>query len=297
MPMGFTGAPNTCQKMVNINLRGTHRFAGSLMDDILVYSRDFESHLKHTEDVLGHIKQAGLTVNAKKCTFATNNLRLFGHWLENGTISPDPEKVKVLAEWPIPKTKSQLKSFLGLCGLFRDYIEHYAAIACPLSDLLGKRKPDKIIWKPEHHQSFVTLKTALMSKPILRPPDMSKEFIIMADSSRTTAAAILMQRTDEESPAYYTISYASRKLLPNQTIGITRNNICAHEIPTLCLRKAHYHLQRPPASGIVKLLGEALFTFGKVGLWALLIQEYDITMKYIKGEQQLADCFTRLDKG
>jgi len=82
--------------MVIIMLRGTHRVAGSLMDDILVYSKDFESHLKHIEDVLRRIKQAGLTVNAEKCTFATNSLRLFGHWLENGTISPDSEKVKVV---------------------------------------------------------------------------------------------------------------------------------------------------------------------------------------------------------
>ena len=118
MPIGLTRAPNTCERMVIIMLRGTHRVAGSLMDHILVYSKDFESHLKHIEDVLGRIKQAGLTVNAEKCTFATNSLRLFGHWLENGTISPDSEKVKVVSEWPIPKTKSLLKSFLGLCGFF-----------------------------------------------------------------------------------------------------------------------------------------------------------------------------------
>jgi len=292
MPMGFTGAPNTCQKMVNINLRGTHRFAGSLMDDILVYSRDFESHLKHTEDVLGHIKQAGLTVNAKKCTFATNNLRLFGHWLENGTISPDPEKVKVLAEWPIPKTKSQLKSFLGLCGFFRDYIEHYAAIAYPLSDLLGKRKLDKIIWKPEHHQSFVTLKTVLMSKPILRPPDMSKEFIIMADSSRTTASAIFMQRTGEESPAYYTISYASRKLLPNQT----RYPVIELELLAIifALTKFRHYIYGRPITIYsdhrpLVWLNSLVKHFSRLARWALLIQEYDIIMKYIKGEQQLAD--------
>ena len=91
---------------------------------------------------------------------------------------PDPEKTKAVDEWPQPKTKKQLKSFLGLVSYFRNFVPHYAQVALPLSDLVGKHKPDRLQWGPQQQIAFDKLRTALTSKPILRAPDMSKGFVI-----------------------------------------------------------------------------------------------------------------------
>ena len=94
-------------------LRGMHKQAGSIID-ILIFSVDFDQHLTHIENVLERLRQAGLTVNSKKCKFAANDIRILGFHVRDGGVFPDEEKVSVVANWPIPKTKRQLKSFLGL---------------------------------------------------------------------------------------------------------------------------------------------------------------------------------------
>ena len=120
----------------------------------------------------------------------------------------------------------------------------------------------------------------------------------MADTSRTTASAILMQRTGEESLANYTISYASRKLYT------TRYPITELELLSIifALTKFRHYVYGKPITIYsdhrpLVWLNSLVKHSSRLARWALLIQEYDITMKYIKGEQQLADCFTRLDKG
>ena len=107
------------------------------------------------------------------------------------------------------------KILLRINGIFRDHIHNYAAIAYPLTETLHHGKPDKIIWGEAQHHAFGSLQRALISKPVLRPPDLSKDYIIFADASTVALSAILMQR-DEETGTNYVVSYASRKLLPRE---------------------------------------------------------------------------------
>jgi len=99
-------------------------------------------------------RNAGLTANIDKCQLAANRIKVFGHIVEDGLIYPDDDKVAVIAAWKTPKTKSQLKSFLGLTNYFRSYIEHYATIAFPLTELLGRYKPDKLVWGAQQQDAF-----------------------------------------------------------------------------------------------------------------------------------------------
>ena len=167
----------------NILLRGAHRYAGSLLDDILVFSKDYDSHLTHVQDVLERLRNAGLTANPKKCHFASNNIRILGHEVTDGLIYPTDEKVEVIKSWPIPQTKKQLKSFVGITSYFRDFIPHYATVAYPLTELLAHGKPEKLVWGKSQQNAFDCLRNALASKPVLRPPDPTKRFMMMADSS------------------------------------------------------------------------------------------------------------------
>jgi len=79
---------------------------GTLIDDILILSKQFDLHLGHVREVLNRLREAGLTVNTRKCTFASNNIKIFGHSVHDGSISPDDEKIEVVANWPVPKTSA-----------------------------------------------------------------------------------------------------------------------------------------------------------------------------------------------
>ena len=120
LPMGLKCASATCQRMIDIVLRGAHRYTGSLLDDILVFSKDYDSHLAHVKDVLERLRKAGLTANTKKCLFASNNVRILEHIVRDGLIYPNDEKVQVLMSWPVPRTKKHLKSFfIRTCWLLQ----------------------------------------------------------------------------------------------------------------------------------------------------------------------------------
>jgi len=118
-----------------------HRFTSSLIDDILIFSMVFDQHLKHLQEVLERLRQARLTVNTKKCKFAANDIFILGFQAEFILTKP---RFWAVANWPVPKNKTQLKSFLSLTGFFRQFVPQNAKVAYPLSELLGKKKPDKL---------------------------------------------------------------------------------------------------------------------------------------------------------
>ena len=147
--------------------------------------------------------------------FAATRIKILGHIVDNGRICPDDEKVKVIENWKPPKNKTQLRTFLGMLNFFSQYIRNYAQIAAPLTTMLARNKPDKLIWTDTEQRAFDLLKAALVSKPILRPVDMSKDFHLFCDASLNALGCALMQY-DEEANNYYVIEYASKKLLPNE---------------------------------------------------------------------------------
>jgi len=119
--------------------------ADKMQDDVLVWSNNFDLHMTHLADVLNRIRYAGLTLNAK-CHFASNDLKIFGYHIQDGKILPDAGKTKAIADWLMPEMKKQLKSFVGLSNYFRAHISNYAEIAFPLTELLGRYKPEKLAW-------------------------------------------------------------------------------------------------------------------------------------------------------
>ena len=217
MPMGLVNASSTLQRIMDIVLRGAHRYADKLLDDILVWTNDFDEHLTRLADVLDRLRRAGLTLNVGKCHLATDRIKIFGFQVDRGLITPDDEKTKAVSDFPTPKTKKQLASFVGLVGYFRGHLRNFAQSAYPLTELLARHKPERLQWTEIHQRAFEELKRALISRPVLCPANMSKDFQIWADSSKTTLSAILMQEGERGDDTPKVISYASRKLLPRES--------------------------------------------------------------------------------
>jgi len=209
LPFGLATAPSTFQRTMNVILSpvlGRHTLA--YLDDIVIYSSSFDLHLKHLGETLGLLSKAGLKLNLSKCNFAKNKIRFLGFEVSGEGVAPDPSKVTCIAEMNAPKNVKGVRRFLGATGFFRKHIDGYATLAAPLTRLLKKDTP--FAWGQEQEKAFESLKRKLITAPILRQPDFTREFEIHTDASQIAIGAALFQRDDAGVP--HAIGYFSRKL-------------------------------------------------------------------------------------
>ncbi|GFU96190.1 retrovirus-related Pol polyprotein from transposon 297 [Trichonephila clavipes] len=154
------------------------------VNDIAIFSQGWKDHVKHIDIVLGRLRKAGLKVTPSKCKFAQEDVLFLEHRIGSGSRSPNDLKIKAIADFPQPTTKTQVRSFLGLVGYYSHYIPNYSTIASPLTDALKRKiKKEKIIWDEKCGKAFEELKAKLISQPILFAPDFSTEFILQTDAS------------------------------------------------------------------------------------------------------------------
>ena len=137
MPFRLTNAPATFQSYIHQALHGLlDEFCIAYVDDILIFSSDRDSHTKHVRIVLERLEQSQLFINPSKCSFYQDRLHFLGFVVSREGISMDPERVRAIAEWPIPRTYRDIQVFLGFCNFYRRFIYRYSSIAAPLNHLL-----------------------------------------------------------------------------------------------------------------------------------------------------------------
>ncbi|CAI7788782.1 unnamed protein product [Closterium sp. NIES-54] len=139
LPFGLTNAPATFQGMMqSIFSDFIDKFLVVFIDDLLVYSRTREEHLKHLELVLARLSEHRLYAKRSKCEFAKTKLSFLGHVISHEKLEVDNSKVAVLKEWKQPSTVREVQAFLGLANYYRRFVKGFAALAAPLTDLLRK---------------------------------------------------------------------------------------------------------------------------------------------------------------
>ena len=138
-----------------------------------------------------------------KCQFWLKEVEFLGHVLSGAGVAVNPNKISDVLNWKTPTNVSKIRSFLGLTGYYRRFIEHFSKIAKPLTDLLKKNR--KYTWTEECKKSFHELKTRLTTAPILALPDDTKDFTVYCDACRNGLGAVLMQEGK-------VIAYVSRQL-------------------------------------------------------------------------------------
>ena len=162
MPFGLADAQATCQRLVDTRLiRGIEDHAAAYVDDLTVFSMTWEDHLVHLQDMLERFRNAGLTVKPKKCRFGMEETEYLGHVVGNGMVKPCQSKTEAVKQFPVPETKKQVRSFLGLAGYYRKFIKNSSDLAAPLTNLTKKREPQKVKWTQECDQAFQQLKDVL----------------------------------------------------------------------------------------------------------------------------------------
>nr|GEZ99750.1 hypothetical protein [Tanacetum cinerariifolium]GEZ99784.1 hypothetical protein [Tanacetum cinerariifolium] len=168
-------------------------------------NRTKEEHEEHLRIVLGTLRQKKLYVKFSKCEFWLGQVAFLGHIVSADDITIDPAKVEAITKWPRPKTVTDIRSFLGLAGYYKRFVEGFLRLALPLTNLM--RKGEKFVWDEEREKCFEELKKRLVSTPILTLPSGSGGFQIYNDASKKGLRCELMQHGK-------VISYASRQLKP-----------------------------------------------------------------------------------
>lgn len=192
MAFGLTGAPGTFQGATNSTLApGLRKFVLVFFDDILVYSRTYEEHLNHLQQVFSWLQKDHWYLKLTKCKFAQQPIAYLGHVISAEGVSTNPSKVQTVQDQLIPTTVKKVRGFLGLVGYYRKYVQHFGIIAKPLTQLLCKDTP--FLWTAEHTKAFQLLKQALSFAPCLALPDFTVPFHIETDACAIGIGVVLTQ--------------------------------------------------------------------------------------------------------
>ena len=238
LPFGLTSAPATFERLMEQVLKGLQWKSLLLyLDDIIVYSTDFNSHLERLRVVLERFKAANLKLKPSKCELLQREVKFLGHVVNEHGVSTDPDKVKAVREWPTPKCQSEVRTFLGFVGYYRKFCPDYATVAKPLNRIASKSQKD-FVWGTEEEDSFQCLRQFILESPVLAYPDYSKEFLLDTDASLDGAGAVLSQIQDGEERV---IAYFSKTFSPaERNYCVTRRELLAIVMATKHFRPYLY---------------------------------------------------------
>ena len=282
LPFGLTSAPSTFERLMETVLRGLHwRTLLIYLDDIIVFSADFDTHLERLEEVFHRLQAAGLKLKPSKCTLFGERVHYLGHVVSADGVETDATKIEAVSEWPLPKHKSDVRAFLGTCGYYRRFIANYAELSRPLSQLCSTRA--EFCWDNECQHAFQTLKNHLTTAPVLAYPDYSKPFILDTDASQVASGAVLAQEQDGQERV---IAYYSKMHSPEEA------NYCVTRLELLAIVKALKHF-RPQLYGrrfeirtdhaSLPWLLRASTPTGQLARWFEVLSEFEFTLKHRKG--------------
>ena len=294
MPMGLSNAPATFQRAMN-KIFGDMIRKGVMVfiDDILIYSEGWKDHLRLVDTVLKRLDDHQLQVKASKCTWASDKTLYLGHVIQHGKKSPDPSKVQALKNLAVPKDKTQLRSFLGLAGYYREFICNYSHMTAPLTKLLKQDQP--FVWEKEQEEAYQAIKETLCETSMLELPRDEWQWELHTDASTVALGAVLSQKDNQGH--HHIIEYAS------QTLNAAQRN---YSIPALeclaivwALRKFRPYLHGTHFQVFtdhfgLKFLQSKKNPSAKLQRWWWEVSEYDFEVVYKKGELNIADPLSRL---
>lgn len=153
MSFGLTNALAAFMELMNMVFKDfLDIYAIVFIDDILVYSKAEAEHEEHLHQVFETLRANRLYAKFSKCEFWMKQVSFLGHVVSSEGLSVDPAKIEVVTNWPRPSTISEVRSFLGLVGYYRRFVEGFSHIASPLTQLSRKGTP--FVWSPACESSF-----------------------------------------------------------------------------------------------------------------------------------------------
>ena len=282
LPFGLTSAPSTFERLMETVLRGLHwKTLLIYLDDIIVFSKDLDSHLERLEEVFIRLRQAGLKLKPSKCRLFADRVNYLGHVVSADGVETDELKVKAVQDWPVPQHKKDVRAFLGTCGYYRRFISNYADISRPLSQLSAKHA--RFQWTDECQKAFEQLKQHLTTAPVLAYPDHSLPFLLDTDASNVGTGAVLSQVQDgqERVVAYYSKMFTKEEA----NYCVTRQELLAvvkavkHFRPHLYGREFTVRTDHASLPWLLRTPHPA----GQFARWLETLSEYSFQLVHRKG--------------
>ena len=229
MPFRLTNARASFCRLMEMVI-GDQQFVTLLLylDDVCIFANSADQMLDRIELVFSRLQQYQLKFKPKKSFFFQMEVSFLGHVFSAKGISPNPEKVDKVWDWPVPKTSNEVHSFIGLASYYCRFIPNFAKWSKPLNALIvppahqakvrcpemKKSKLTKFVWSKECQEGFNTLKHAVTTAPVLAYPDYTQPFILETDTSLKGLGAVLSQKGKDGEVRV--IAYASRSLRPSK---------------------------------------------------------------------------------
>ncbi|KAK9098545.1 hypothetical protein Syun_025590 [Stephania yunnanensis] len=290
MPFGLTNAPTVFMDLMHRVLREyLDRFVIVFIDDILIYSTTREDHGEHLRIILQTLRDHRLYAKFSKCEFWLTEVGFLGHIVGACGVSVDPAKVRVVIDWPTPQTVTEIRSFLGLAGYYRRFVQDFSKIAAPMTQLT--KKDIKFQWNDSCEQAFRLLKERLTTAPVLVLPESGKSFEVNIDASKVGLGCVLMQDGR-------VIAYASRQL------KIHEKNYPTHDLELAAVVFAlkiwrHYLYGEKFVLFVDHKSLKYLFTQKDLNMrqrrWLEFLEDYDFSLEYHPGKANIvADALSRI---
>ena len=204
MPLGLMNAPAAFMDLMNRVFQPyLDQFGVLFVNDFLIYSQSELEHEDHLRIVLQLLRDHQLYIKFSKCEFWLTEVGFLGHGVSASSVSVDPGKVEAMMSWERPKSVFEIRSFLGLTGYYRRFIEDFSRLAVPMIRLT--RKEVKFVWDDSCERPFQELKRRLTSAPILIVPERGRRYTVYCDASNDRLGNVLMQSGK-------VVAYGSRQL-------------------------------------------------------------------------------------
>lgn len=303
LPQGVTNGPPAFQRIIT-QILGPTRWQYSLayLDDVIIYSPTFEQHLIHLDNILNRLDDANFRLNVNKCRIAQTSIDYLGHHIEHSNIRPNADNIRALLETPQPSTAREAFRFVKAAEYYRKFIPNFSTIAQPLHKYAPttkeqrsqKSKATPVNLSDEEVNAFNILKRILTDDLVLRIPDPNLTFKIHTDASHIGIGAVLMQvHPHGDLP----IAYLSKKFTTTQMNWPATEQECYAII--YAIEKWHKYLDGRPF--IIETDHKPLLPFNlkqqlnaKCERWRLKLQQYQFTVRYIKGKHNtVADYLSR----
>uniref|UniRef100_A0A6N2LEE9 Reverse transcriptase domain-containing protein n=1 Tax=Salix viminalis TaxID=40686 RepID=A0A6N2LEE9_SALVM len=288
LPFGLTNAPAFFMDLMNRVFQPClDKFVVVFIDDILVYSKSFEEHEGHLRQILQTLREHPLYAKLSKYEFWLKRVTFLGHVISAEGVFVDPQKVEAVLKWERPTSVTEIRSFLGLAGYYRRFIEGFSLIT---------QKNKKWVWSEECERSFQELKRRLTTAPVLTLPSGIEGFVVYSDASGKGLGCVLMQHGK-------VIAYASRQLKTHEV------NYPVHDLELAAVVFAlkiwrHYLLKSRTQIFTDHKSLKYLMSQKELNMqhrrWVELIKDYDCTIEYhprkanvvadaLRKERQLAE--------
>ncbi|KAJ8723813.1 hypothetical protein PYW07_007793 [Mythimna separata] len=293
MPFGLRNAPATFQRLMDrFSISLSHIKLLVYLDDLIVMSESLDGHYRDLSDVFGRLKEFNLTANKDKCVFFCSKVKYLGHYITPDGFQVDPDRIASIVEMAAPVNVKHLISFLQMCSWYRRFIPNFAKITEPLTRLMKKNA--EWTWKDEQQKAFEELRKLLITAPVLMQADHTKPFIIKSDASNYAIGAVLVQG---EGKNEHPVEYASRLLTPaERNYSTTEREALA---VVWAVNKFRGFIEGTDVTVLtdhqaLKWLMTLKSPTGRLARWALQLQPYNLTIKYIKGRTNVvADTLSR----